>query len=175
MNNPEFRPKAVIGIDPGKTGGYAVLAEDQEPIAYEWEDEFTATQHMRMFATLYNIEVVALEEVFACKGQSATGAMTFGQNVGFWRGLITGMSLPLRQVKPQVWMRDMGVPNRKKDQPATFKPSFDVAERLFPTFPLRTPKGRKLDGPADALLLASWAFKNRPVMYKTNSITKLFG
>lgn len=167
---------AYVGIDPGQTGGVGVLAENSHIITHEWKDEHEARGFLFAINQTYAIRAVALEDVFACKGQSAMGALSFGKNVGYWRGLIHGMNLPLLEVKPQVWMKSMGVPNRKKGEPKTYKTSFPVAELMFPTVELRTPKGRKKDGIADALLIAAWARKEMPPINTLNDFARgIFG
>lgn len=70
---------------------------------------------------------------------------------GVWRGLLAAYGIPYDVVRPQVWKRTVGLP-QKADKAA----SVALASRLFPRLSdqLVGPRGGLIDGLAEALLIA---------------------
>jgi crossover junction endodeoxyribonuclease RuvC len=97
---------AYIGIDPGKTGGIAVVNAAGDFIG---ADRMPATA--RDLATLMrNWQIpthVTLEYVSSRPGQGHTGAFTFGRGFGRIEGVLEALEIPYNVVTPQVWQRRM--------------------------------------------------------------------
>jgi hypothetical protein len=152
------KPEAVIGIDPGKTGAMALVSYNKVE-AVEFTDFFEAEKTLRRWAASNTILLVGLEEVWAMKGQSATGALKFGINVGHWQGMLQTMGLPYQTVRPQAWMK--GRFARKKGEK---KPSVPYVMKKYPDLPIEGPRGGIKDGIADAVCIAEWATEQKPQM-----------
>lgn len=146
-----------IGVDPGKKGGWAVIAESETGTlvkSYPWDDVFFVTD-MRALAAMHeqregNI-VAAVEKVGAMPGQGVTSMFTFGQGYGFILGVLTALGIPFQVVPPREWKKEFGLNSDKSK-------SIEVCHRLFPDVDLkRTEKCRTdSDGKAEALLIAEW-------------------
>ena len=63
-------------------------------------------------------------------------------------------NVPYKTVNPKDWQKAFGISGKKGD---TGDQSIAIAKELFPNVEFVTPKGRKLDGRADALLIAMYA------------------
>lgn len=144
-----------IGIDPGKNGGYAVIAKSetgQTVKAYPWDDTFFVCE-MNALSSMTDGIVAAVEKVGARPGQGVTSMFSFGQSYGFILGVLTALGIGYQLVPPTVWKREFGLLHTGK------KGSVEVAKRLFPGVSLLpTDRCRKeSDGMAEAALLAEFA------------------
>lgn len=141
-----------IGIDPGKSGGYAVLNEGRIVIAKAWDDtEFISAMQYVADQPVSTIRV-ALEKVNAMPHQGVTSMFNFGVSYGFIRGVLQAYGIPYQLVPPGVWKREFGLSSDKQK-------SIDVCRRLFPDANLLpTPRCKKpADGIAEAILMAEFA------------------
>jgi len=178
--------RAVMAIDPGKKGALVLLSEDGKVEFAEWDDERAMFKRLAEWSAQYNVVLVALEHVWSRGGEGAKSAFSFGYNNGWWTGVLLALNLPFRLVVPQEWQKGR-VRKRKKSEPKSFKPSFEVAERLYPYLELRTPiktaktgrktGGRLKDGVADALLIAEWGWAQVPggFMNRDSTLKEMFG
>lgn len=145
--------KYALGIDPGQTGGIALVREDlQEAHAWRYpEDVSAAAQLLKdIMAEGYDIHLAAVERVSAMPGQGVTSMFKFGLNYGGWLMAIAYAGIPSIMVTPRQWqkkMLDAGTGETKER-------SLNMARRLFPSVDLRY---KKDDGKADALHLARYA------------------
>ena len=73
--------------------------------------------------------------------------------MGCWQGVLAALQIPHQMVTPQRWKRTL-MDGRPKGKAA----SVLVAQQLFPWAApqLRGPRGKALDGRADALLIAEY-------------------
>jgi len=143
-----------IGIDPGASGAMALLGNGNFVGVKDWTDGPAVARDLKLWLDLYPVDLVALERVHAFPGQGVTSVFSFGENYGWWTGVLDALRAPWRSVPPQTWMK--GVVPRKKHK--SDKPGLLVAARLFPGAPLTGPRGGAKDGRADALLIAYWAY-----------------
>ena len=142
--------RAYIGIDPGANGAVALFTPDGCEVCDYGPD---AAQTVRRWTVDYTITLAALEKVNAMPGQGVKSMFNFGANFGWWRGVLDTLGIPYVEVRPQVWIKDCNVP-QKKDK--ADKPGLAVARKMFPH--MSDYLGRKKDdGRADSLLLAYWA------------------
>lgn len=149
----------VCGIDPGNNGALAFL--DYRKALIHVIDmptfEFTTTKNRTEIdphgivraLSEYKIEHVYLEEVFSSPQMGVTSAFNFGQGKGMIRGVVAALKIPLTQIKPAKWKKDMHVPADKKAAVARASQLIPGAASCF-----RGPRGAALDGRAEAALLA---------------------
>ena len=144
-----------VGIDPGKNGGYAIIAQSETGQAvhvYPWDDASFILQ-MRAVSSMKDGIVAAVEKVGAMPGQGVTSMFSFGQSYGFILGVLAALGIPCQLVPPRKWKAEFGLLNTEKQDSVT------VAKRLFPNVSLLpTDRCRKeSDGMSDSLLLCEYA------------------
>lgn len=150
----------IIGIDPGKSGGVAVLDKEGKIILVDvlddaaWFASFVREQRLAEDGELR----IFLEkaQVFAKNG--AVGMFNYGVGFGELLGVLATLAISHELVPPQTWTRAMHAghltSNVAKDR------SRHVVKRLFPAEDLRNPNAPKSikahDGIIDALLIAEY-------------------
>jgi hypothetical protein len=142
------KSKAWVGIDPGKTGAIALIAE-REVIVHDFDGVSEMSELLVTWKFEYDIVRVLLENVSAMKGWGIKGCFSFGKNVGNWEGIVATLKFPYDYVTPKKWQstifKGTKVENTKKE-------SIETARRLFPLVTI--PKSK--DGRSDALLIAEY-------------------
>ncbi len=136
-----------VGIDPGKSGAVAFLLDNDTAIFMDTEKGWEP-----IISALNNIEIkhVYLEKVHAMPGNGVSSMFSFGENFGFWQGVLTTLKLPHTLVSPQTWKRVMMMDMGKEKEASVTR-----AIQLFPaTAPFLQRK--KDHNRADALLLAAY-------------------
>lgn len=133
-----------IGIDPGASGGIALLDADGDSIYVE---KFGDTQHD--IAEQFNRYIRATERPFAfiervhsMPKQGVASSFKFGESYGFLKGLLVGLAIPFDDVTPQKWQKLMRCMTRGDKNVSKAK-----AQQLFPGL-------RITHATADALLIA---------------------
>ena len=142
-----------IGIDPGKTGGIALICDGYEevyPAPVSGSDYLEA--EMRMRIPTGNVRA-AIEKQQSMPKQGVSSTFKTGEGYGLWRGILVGLGVPYEIVTPQTWRKAMNLP-AGSDKAA----SVVLAQRLFPSLSdkLVGPKGGIRDGLAEALLIAEY-------------------
>ncbi|WP_421901278.1 hypothetical protein [Maridesulfovibrio sp.] len=145
--------KAVIGIDPGKTGAMALLSAEGDLEIQDWVDAPTVSGKLLEWRSFYQITNVGLERVHSMPGQGVSSTFKLGENFGIWQGLLLAYGLPFETITPQTWMKSYSMVKKVRND----KPSLTVARQLFPAAPLERKKDH---GRADALLLAEHVRRN---------------
>lgn len=140
-----------VGIDPGKSGGYAWIW-DGEVTARPWDDEFFVQDMRCLVATGENV-VAVVEKVGARPGQGVTSMFSFGKSAGYIEGVLTALWIGYQLVPPATWKREFGLIG--KDKAA----SITACQKLFPGLELRrTSRCKKdSDGKAESALMAEYA------------------
>lgn len=157
-----------IGVDPGLGGAIAVADFSSGDIRIEdmpvmeilsgGKSKKCVSAHkladmLRVYGGRQDV-VCAVELVGAMPGQGVVSMFNFGQSTGILLGVLAALQVPYFQVSPVRWkkhvMKDMG-----KDKDA----SVVKAMQMFPSLSehLVSKRGKKLDGRAEALLLAHYA------------------
>lgn len=138
-----------IGIDPGKSGGIAVI-EDGQARTVPYSDE-------ELLRTVWNCNEISkviccLEKVGAMPGQGVTSMFNFGVSYGYIKGVLEAYGIPYQEIPPQRWKKEFGL---NSDKAA----SVEVCRKLFPEVNLlASPRCKKPhDGMAEALLMAEYA------------------
>ena len=103
---------------------------------------------------------VALEKIHSMPGQGVRSMFSMGEGYGLWKGIIMTLGDPMILVTPQAWKKVMMQGMGKEKDASVLR-----ASELFPHIAdqLVTPRGRKLNGRADALLIAHWCRRQRMV------------
>lgn len=160
MPKIEDGDKIYLGIDPGKSGGLAMIRVGAgprevmlEPMTenaqgvLEWLGEIDMTED----------SFAVLERVHAMPGQGVTSMFTFGRGYGRLECALAAASIPYEEIDPRKWQKGLGIPPRKKDenQREFKKRLMSFAVKLFPGVSGITVKT------ADALLIAEFCRRYR--------------
>lgn len=141
-----------IGIDPGKTGAMAILSDKGEFL--EVIDFEEVLPRIRLLAP--DIKFAYLEQVHAMPGQGVSSTFTFGENLGWWKGILQAFEIPFKSIRPQDWQKNL-VPKKLS---TTDKPGLGVARQMYPSAPLHL---KKHHNRADAILIARVCYKREGV------------
>lgn len=141
--------KAVVGVDPGASGGIAVVSKDGVKAIKMPSTDTDILKAMQSIAADYDC-VAFLEEVQAMPSDGRTSAFVFGVNYGALRMALVAAKIPHHLVRPNVWCGRMGL-KRKKDESITkWKNRHKaMAQRLYPTVTIT-------HAVADSLLIAEY-------------------
>lgn len=149
--------RVFIGIDPGKSGAVAILkgmSDSATIIRFAANDGHSAISELKniMYWDYDRAPIAVLEHVHSMPKQGVASTFSFGENFGWWRGVLEALGIAYELVRPQVWKKNMGCNSDKTT-------SIQVAQRLFPKVNLaisdRATKPN--DGMAEALLIAEYA------------------
>lgn len=150
-----------IGIDPGQTGGLALLdstgslvdvqrmpAIDNEvsglllaALLHDWRDMMSGESR------------VIIEQVHSMPGQGVSSTFKFGKSFGIALGVVQAMSLPMERKTPQSWKKEFSLIGKDKDA-SRYK-----ATEMWPSMASRW-KFKKDNGLTDAALMAEYARRN---------------
>ena len=145
-----------IGIDPGLTGGIALIDGNRasaQPMPVAGGEVHAGAVAALLLAWLNGQRAqVAIERVGAMPGQGVSSMFKFGCGYGQVRGVCAALGLPVALVQPQAWKkRVLSGLSHDKEGAARY-----CASR-WPGLPLILPRCRKPhDGMADALCIAAW-------------------
>lgn len=141
--------KRVIGLDPGKSGGIAVVEELRTLTFKIPEDDGELFEILRGFPP----SVVVLEQVGAVPGMPSVSSFTFGSEFGRLRMAAKAAGHEVHLVRPQKWKAAFGLIMYGKSlgRNDTEKKNADKikAQELFPLI-------KVTHATADALLLARY-------------------
>tara|TARA_R100000278_G_scaffold44073_1_gene38433 strand:+ start:2806 stop:3261 length:456 start_codon:yes stop_codon:yes gene_type:complete len=142
--------KLYIGIDPGKSGGIAIIYHDNLYCI-----KCPATVHDMVEEIQIPLDMMdvprskaVIEFVHSMPGQGVKSMFTFGQNYGTWLGILAALKIPYDIVAPGKWMKHFGsMPKDKKDRKNKLK---QLAQQAYPD-------QRVTLATADAILMAIYA------------------
>lgn len=143
-----------IGIDPGKSGGIACIDTEsgiRYTVPYSDKDLADLCRDESWRGNTEHI-MCCLEKVGARPGQGVVSMFSFGQSVGYIKGVLESFRIPYQEITPQKWKKEFGLNSEKAA-------SAEVCRKLFPEVSLlATPRCKKPhDGMAEALLMAEYA------------------
>lgn len=150
--------RVYIGIDPGKSGAIAAIVELRDEIGryaefIHWTKNAETDQDVSEWVAGLLVKddenFAYIENVHSTPQMGVTSAFTFGDSLGFLRGLLTAHQIPFEKVTPQKWQKVMGCLS-KGDKNVTKA----AAQRLFP-------REKITHANADALLLAEYCRRVR--------------
>jgi len=144
--------KAVIGIDPGKKGALGLFAGLNSKIDIkDYPNSYTLTYEiLNEWVNQFNVQSVVLEKVGVVVFGGKKAAFGFGENSGFYEGLLIAMKLPYCRVLPREWQK---VVDNKSGRTSKER-SLNTAQKLFPYYTFKKTK----DGRADAILMAYYGW-----------------
>jgi hypothetical protein len=145
--------QTIIGIDPGAGGAIAVLDDGYLHLIDMPTVEVRGRRHVAAASIadrlqLFRGAIAVLEHVQGVQGAGATSAFSFGRSAGVVEGVLAGLGIATKLVRPQVWTREMGVSRDKGAHRA-------AAQQLWPQQAAAFALVRD-DGRADAALLVAW-------------------
>ena len=156
----------IIGIDPGLSGGIAVLENNKVlsifdmPVMSEGKKnkrQLNSAQLVKLIKDNIskNEEVsVVVEQVNAMPGQGVTSMFNFGQTFGAIKGVCSALSLPIFFVRPAKWKKHFELINSSKDSSRT------KAIEMYPS--LSNDLAKKKDvNKSDAILIARFYSETR--------------
>ncbi len=149
----------VMGIDPGKTGGIAVLSTKDglwiEPVPL-CEKEIDLIELSRLIkGWAGSVERAYLELVHSMPKQGVASTFTFGRGYGAVEGVLACCGIPTVRVRPQLWMKEIysDCPQGKEAK----ERSLWAFNNIFPGVDCIAPGGRKPHmGMVDAALIAEF-------------------
>jgi len=146
-----------VGIDPGLSGGIAVIYPDKikvipMPIAGKEIDVHYLVGFLP-FNDLDQDVIAYVEKVGAFPGQGVVSMWKFGFVTGVIHGILRTLDIPIELVTPQAWKKEILAGTDKSKEAA-----IDWCRRVYPNVNLlATPRSTKPhSGMADSLCLAEY-------------------
>ena len=130
-----MKDRIFIGIDPGVSGGVAIIYND---VYYAKKCPNTVSEMADEIATLNDPDIggadlpkyAIVERVHSFPGNSARSMFNFGTNYGQWLGILSTLHIPYVLVTPHTWMKHYGSrPRDKKDRKNHLKA---LAQQRYP-------------------------------------------
>lgn len=91
-----------IGIDPGLSGAWVVMVEGRILMAGLWADKDVLIKELK---NGLKPDCVCLEKCHSMPRQGVASTFSFGENIGFWKGLLTALDVPWIEVVPVKWQK----------------------------------------------------------------------
>ena len=156
----------IIGIDPGLSGGIAILKENKVLDLFDMPVMSEGKKNKRQLnsAQLANLikkniktnedVAVVVEQVNAMPGQGVTSMFNFGQSFGAIKGVCAALEVPIYFVRPSKWKKYFDLINSSKDASRT---------KVIEMYPLLSSQlSRKKDvNKSDAILIARYFIETR--------------
>ena len=138
----------IMGIDPGKSGAVAVIADEVSHYAFSKYTEHDLADIMGEWKDK-GVSMCYLERVAAMPKQGVTSVFTFGKNFGWYIGVLDALKIPYSFVTPQKWQKVMqcrsgGDKNVTKRRAQQLYPSLKITHAI-----------------ADALLIATYGVQQQ--------------
>ena len=151
----------IIGVDPGLTGGIALVTLDEQliqvwemPSLYEGKRNSISGPLLRPLIHELVVgspvrPIAYIEKVGAMPGQGVTSMFNFGRGVGLIEGVLTAYGCSIRSAPPNRWKAQMGLTGLNKEG------SRSKVIEMFPDQAKRF-EFKKDEGKAEAVLIAVW-------------------
>jgi hypothetical protein len=170
-----------IGIDPGLTGAVAFITENgkygvkdtpvietcKKKVSKKSGKKYKSISRKHNPAAMAAIiqkavnrfgkenVLVAIEKVHSMPGQGVAAMFSMGEGYGIWQGIIGAIGVRLEFVTPQKW-KSICMHGMDKSVKGN---SVIKAINSYPNAVFVGPKGGKIDGRGDAMLIAEYAKK----------------
>lgn len=149
--------KHILGIDPGASGGSALISWDDSTrdieilLVQPYKSELNQVGLIRLMIEKFGIDLVCLERVHSTPQMGVASAFSFGGNYGFHIGCILAFELHFLLIPPQKWQSGLNLPKVEKQE---HKNNLKLkAQELFP-------KHKWTLATCDAILIANYATKH---------------
>lgn len=148
-----------IGIDPGASGGLAVIANPNTVTAcHMLSTDRAIWQWFEIWKRNSVNKFAVIEKVGGYVGSAQPGSamFKFGRSYGFLHGCLCASEIPYEEATPQKWQKALGIAPRCANESKTqWKNRLkQFAERLFPNVKVTL-------AVADALLIAEYCRRMR--------------
>jgi crossover junction endodeoxyribonuclease RuvC len=135
----------ILGIDPGVSGGISIHSWG----GATWSANVTAFKDvsphdMAALIRYAKIDKAYIEQVSSMPGQGVASTFKFGENFGWWQGVLTSLGIPFIRVQPLKWQTALGCRTGGDKKVSKRK-----AQELFPDL-------RITHNTADALLIGEY-------------------
>ena len=131
----------IIGVDPGASGGVAIVGEDCEA----WNCPPTVADKVTLLRQIGTGAKAIIEAVHSFPGQGVASTFKFGKGFGEWLGILAALNIPYQEISPQRWIKYFGtMPKDKTKRKNHLK---HLAQQRFPEVKVTLKT-------ADAILLA---------------------
>ena len=142
--------KLIIGIDPGKNGGIAVVDSDTNDVVDVVSMPGTVKDISDFIERYKDASCAVLETVHSMPGQGVASMFTFGQYYGYVQMAVVAHKIRCIDVLPSKWQQALGVKAKKGEPKSVHKNELKgLAQKLFPDTKVTLKN-------ADALLLAEY-------------------
>lgn len=135
----------ILGCDPGKKGALALLDTDTRGVTVHDMPGTTGELH-DLVASLPEIRLCVLEKLTAGPKMANTSIATMFEGYGVLKGALAWRSIPVQDVRPDIWKKKIGVTADKNSSRQKAQEVFPDAAGMF--------KRVKDDGRAEACLIA---------------------
>ena len=156
----------IIGIDPGLSGGIAVLDNNKVlelfdmPVMAEGKknkkqlNSALLAKLIKESTSNTSESAVIVEQVNAMPGQGVTSMFNFGQTFGAIKGICATLELPIFFVRPSKWKKHFELINSSKDASRT------KAIEMYPHLAEKLSKKKDVNK-SDAILIARFYCETR--------------
>jgi len=156
----------IIGIDPGLSGGIAILDNSKVIELFDMPVMPDGKKNKRQLNSallvklikdnIKNLEdtVMVVEQVNAMPGQGVTSMFNFGQTFGAIKGICAALGLPIFFVRPAKWKKHFELINSSKDSSRT------KAIEMYPSISEQLSKKKDVNK-SDAILIARYYCETR--------------
>jgi crossover junction endodeoxyribonuclease RuvC len=98
----------ILGIDPGLSGGAALISQDRKFVeALSFHKSTPGDIATWLGIHRKDITIAYLEAVNAMPRQGVVSMFKFGMNYGLWQGFLTSTKIPFQRVYPLKWQTAM--------------------------------------------------------------------
>jgi len=107
-----------MGIDPGLTGGIAVVGEDRS-LVMSFAMPRTERDILELIQEHAEGTRAVIEIVHAMPGNGVSSMFRFGENYGGLRMALISSKIPFVSIRPQDWQKSLGIPRREENDTQT--------------------------------------------------------
>lgn len=133
-----------IGIDPGQSGGVAVLNGYGVPLCVNSVKDRTPREVANLLGLYQHASFATLELVHSMPKQGVASSFKFGRSFGMLEGMLAALGIPYALVSPSKWQQTLGCLSRGNKNVTKTK-----AQQLYPAVTVT-------HAVADALLIAHY-------------------
>ena len=147
-----------LGIDVGKNGGLGIIMEDgkkfcRRGVRYVPDHNILRDVIINLVENNCYPQIYCLiERVHSMPRQGVKSTFSFGENYGFWKGLLCGLEIYYKEITPQAWMKYFKIPKfqSKRERKNYIK---SLAHEKFPSIKMNLYI-------ADACMIAQYCKEN---------------
>jgi hypothetical protein len=129
----ENEARVCLGIDPGASGGLAVIAGDELDFVAMPPTESDIWRWLSAEPLFFAV-IERNTGYVGDRGNPGSTMFKFGVNTGLLKGFLVSLGVPFEEVTPRTWQKALGIAPRKKgEKKGEFKNRLKAhAQKLFP-------------------------------------------